>query len=305
MRLTGVVPTPPGRRAAVTIWTVSRPLSDMTRPRGTRLAAPTAGLLAVAVALAIAELAGGILPGGQSPLAVVADRIFALMLSAVMGLAIDLLGTANRPVLLLGMLGVSAAAGVSIGLWAARWRWAAPLGLIPFVLLGAAAGIADPLLPPAAAVAAPLVGALAGLVILWRFPGIAAAGRGDPSEPGDEVALPDPTAPPTPSRRDVPRHRASLAAGPVAVAGVAWAGERGIDRVEVSVDDRAWEQAELADELASSTWRQWRLRWDAEPGEHALRVRATDHTGQTQTDRVSPPDPDGATGHHTISISIA
>jgi DMSO/TMAO reductase YedYZ molybdopterin-dependent catalytic subunit len=416
-------------------------------------------------------------------------------------------------------------------------------------LLGTAAGIADPLLPTETAVAAPLVGALAGLVVLWRFPGTAAAGRSDPSEPGDEVALPDPTAPPTPSRRDVlvwagpvagaavvfavtgrtlqsraapgsrpsevtlpappdplppvpaaaaldvegisplltpnddfyridtafrvpridpdthvvritglvdqpytlsydelleladteadvtltcvsnevggdlignarwlgvplqrvleragvqpgatqvvgravdgwtagfplevldgrpaliavgmngeplpvdhgfpvrlviaglygyvsdtkwlaeielttfdaynaywvqrgwaregpirtqcridvPRHRASLAAGPVAIAGVAWAGERGIDRVEVSVDDRAWEPAELADELASTSWRQWRLRWDAEPGGHTLRVRATDGTGQTQTGRVSPPAPDGATGHHTIRISV-
>jgi DMSO/TMAO reductase YedYZ molybdopterin-dependent catalytic subunit len=108
----------------------------------------------------------------------------------------------------------------------------------------------------------------------------------------------------TQSRIDVPRHRASLATGPVAVAGVAWAGERGIEQVEVSVDERAWEQAELADELASSTWRQWRLRWDAEPGEHTLRVRATDGTGETQTDRVSPPAPDGATGHHTIRINV-
>jgi hypothetical protein len=53
----------------------------------------------------------------------------------------------------------------------------------------------------------------------------------------------------TQSRIDVPRHQTSLASAPVAVAGVAWAGERGIQRVEVSVDDRAWEQAELADEL--------------------------------------------------------
>jgi hypothetical protein len=109
----------------------------------------------------------------------------------------------------------------------------------------------------------------------------------------------------TQSRIDVPQHQTSVVAGSVPVAGVAWAGERGIDRVEVSVDDHAWEQAELADELASTTWRQWRLTWDAEPGEHALRVRATDGTGETQTDRVSQPAPDGATGHHTIRISVA
>jgi hypothetical protein len=59
-----------------------------------------------------------------------------------------------------------------------------------------------------------------------------------------------------------------------------------------------------ADELASTTRRQWRPTWDAAPGGHTLRVRASDGGCQTQNDRVSPPAPDGATGHHTIRISV-
>jgi DMSO/TMAO reductase YedYZ molybdopterin-dependent catalytic subunit len=511
-----------------------------------RLAAPLAGVLAVALALATAELVAGALPGRHSPLAAVADRIIALTPAAVVGAAIDLLGPANRLALLLGMMVVAAAAGALIGVWAARWRWAAPVCLAPFTLLGAAAGIADPLLPTTTAVVAPLAGALAGVVVLWRFPGTAAPATATPTT---GTALGDPAAPPVPSRRDVlvwgasaagtalafavtgrvlqtravrgdlpgdlalpapaeplpppparasldvegisplitpnddffridtafrlpridpdthvvrvtgmvdrpyalsyadllemsdteadvtltcvsnevggdlignarwlgvpldrlleragvqlganqvvgravdgwtagfplevldgrpalvavgmngeplpvkhgfpvrlviaglygyvsdtkwlaeielttfdaydaywvrrgwaqqgpiktqsridvPRARGSVSAGPVMVAGVAWAGERGIATVEVSIDDGPWQGAELADELAATTWRQWRLAWDADPGDHTLRVRATDGAGKTQTDVVSPPAPDGATGHHTIRMSV-
>jgi hypothetical protein len=33
-------------------------------------------------------------------------------------------------------------------------------------------------------------------------------------------------------------------------------------------------------------------------------VRATDHTGATQTSDVAEPAPDGATGWHTISVDV-
>jgi DMSO/TMAO reductase YedYZ molybdopterin-dependent catalytic subunit len=107
----------------------------------------------------------------------------------------------------------------------------------------------------------------------------------------------------TQSRIDVPRANARLAAGSVPVAGVAWAGERAISRVEVAVDD-VWRPAELAEPLADTTWRQWRYQWAAGPGEHTLRVRATDGEGHTQTAAVTPPAPDGATGHHTITVHV-
>jgi DMSO/TMAO reductase YedYZ molybdopterin-dependent catalytic subunit len=60
----------------------------------------------------------------------------------------------------------------------------------------------------------------------------------------------------TQSRIDVPRSGATVPAGRVAVAGVAWAQTRGITRVEVQVDDGEWREARLADELSVDSWRQ-------------------------------------------------
>jgi DMSO/TMAO reductase YedYZ molybdopterin-dependent catalytic subunit len=108
----------------------------------------------------------------------------------------------------------------------------------------------------------------------------------------------------TQSRIDLPRPGRPLDAGPTVIAGVAWAPTRGVERVEVSVDDGPWLRAELADELADTTWRQWRVHWDARPGTHRLRVRATDGTGVTQTSRLTPPAPDGATGWHTVTVRV-
>lgn len=108
----------------------------------------------------------------------------------------------------------------------------------------------------------------------------------------------------TQSRIDVPSDGASVDPGTVAVAGVAWSDERGVSAVEVSVDDGPWEAAELGDELASTTWRQWLYRWEATAGNHVLRVRASDADGEPQTADVAPPAPDGATGHHTIRVSV-
>jgi DMSO/TMAO reductase YedYZ molybdopterin-dependent catalytic subunit len=95
-----------------------------------------------------------------------------------------------------------------------------------------------------------------------------------------------------------------VGAGPVMVAGVAWAPTRGISRVELQVDDEEWRDAELAEPLSASTWRQWRFSWQATPGTHRLRVRATDGHGETQTADASPPEPDGATGYHTVRVQV-
>ncbi len=109
----------------------------------------------------------------------------------------------------------------------------------------------------------------------------------------------------TQSRIDVPRHRAELAAGPVVVAGVAWAPDRGVSAVEVSVDGRAFQAAALSNPISDATWVQWRFDWDAKPGDHELTVRAIDGTGEPQTSDRSRPAPDGARGHHTIQVTVA
>jgi DMSO/TMAO reductase YedYZ molybdopterin-dependent catalytic subunit len=108
----------------------------------------------------------------------------------------------------------------------------------------------------------------------------------------------------TESRIDVPRDGAQVKAGKVAVAGVAWAQHRGIRAVEVSVDGGPWQPARLGAEASIDTWRQWVFAWDAPAGDHRLSVRATDRTGAVQTQQVSPPAPDGATGWHTIQVNV-
>ncbi|QLQ37796.1 molybdopterin-dependent oxidoreductase [Micromonospora robiginosa] len=109
----------------------------------------------------------------------------------------------------------------------------------------------------------------------------------------------------TQSRIDTPRARSRPAAGPVTVAGVAWAQHRGIRRVEVRVDGGPWREATLAPAVSSDTWVQWSWRWDATPGEHRLQVRATDAAGETQPEQRSPVAPDGATGWHTVTVTVA
>ena len=62
--------------------------------------------------------------------------------------------------------------------------------------------------------------------------------------------------------------------------------------------------AKLSTPIAKATWVQWRYDWDATSGSHSIAVRATDGTGEVQTDSHSAPAPDGARGHHTIAVSV-
>lgn len=109
----------------------------------------------------------------------------------------------------------------------------------------------------------------------------------------------------TASRIDVPGSFAQLAAGSTTVAGVAWAQHRGVAAVEVRVDDGPWAEARLADEASVDTWRQWVWQWDATPGRHTLRVRATDGDGVVQTEDNAPPFPEGSSGWHSVSVEVS
>jgi DMSO/TMAO reductase YedYZ molybdopterin-dependent catalytic subunit len=108
----------------------------------------------------------------------------------------------------------------------------------------------------------------------------------------------------TMSRIEVPGPATELRAGRVAVGGTAWAQHRGVEAVEVRVDNGPWQLATLADEASVDTWRQWSFAWDAEPGGHTLFVRATDATGEVQTEVEAPPVPDGATGLHSTTVTV-
>ncbi len=107
----------------------------------------------------------------------------------------------------------------------------------------------------------------------------------------------------TESRIDVPKRRSTVPAGQVTIAGVAWAQHVGIAGVEVAVDG-VWNEAKLPAQDTIDTWRQWYYAWDATPGLHVLQVRATDQTGYTQTAVVQKTEPNGATGYHTIRVTV-
>ncbi|MFE7517468.1 molybdopterin-dependent oxidoreductase [Streptomyces sp. NPDC057540] len=108
----------------------------------------------------------------------------------------------------------------------------------------------------------------------------------------------------TQARIDTPKPFARPAAGTVTVAGVAWAQHRGITRVEIRVDDGPWQDADLAAQDTVDTWRQWSHRWTATPGGHTITVRATDGTGQVQTERRTRTIPDGASGRHSVFVTV-
>ena len=86
--------------------------------------------------------------------------------------------------------------------------------------------------------------------------------------------------------------------------GMAYAGDRGILKVEVSTDGgTSWKSAELKDPLSQYTWVLWATRLDLKGNKsnHNVYVRATDKTGRVQTAQISDPFPNGATGYYILS----
>ena len=91
----------------------------------------------------------------------------------------------------------------------------------------------------------------------------------------------------------------------VPVAGIAFAGDRGIAKVEVSTDGGVtWKSASIKNPLSKYTWILWTAGFTpvTAQGNYKIVVRATDKTGKIQTAEVRPPFPDGATGYHMINI---
>ncbi len=108
----------------------------------------------------------------------------------------------------------------------------------------------------------------------------------------------------TMARVEVPKSFAKVPAGRVAIGGTAWAQTRGITKVEIQIDNNPWAEAVLSAEASLITWRQWSFDWDATPGPHYIKVRATDGTGEVQTDRRADPVPDGASGWQSVMVTV-
>ena len=109
----------------------------------------------------------------------------------------------------------------------------------------------------------------------------------------------------TECRIDVPNGNGPVKPGTTPVAGVAWAQHKGIAAVEVRADNGPWQAARLAAVPDIDCWRQFVWDWDATPGTHLLEARATDATGYTQTALQVPPEPNGASGYPSVSVSVS
>ncbi len=109
------------------------------------------------------------------------------------------------------------------------------------------------------------------------------------------------------SRIDAPDFDRPLPPGaPVRLRGVAFGGDRGIARVEVSADDgRSWREARLDYPGTRLSWALWSFEWRPPgPGEYRLAVRATDGTGALQTAEERGIVPRGATGYHRVTARV-
>lgn len=94
--------------------------------------------------------------------------------------------------------------------------------------------------------------------------------------------------------------------GSVLLGGVAFTGDRGISKVEVSVDGgNTWQAAVLKPPISNLTWTLWVYDWHpTAAGHYDVYARATDGTGVTQTSQVTQPFPNCATGYVTIPVDV-
>ena len=115
----------------------------------------------------------------------------------------------------------------------------------------------------------------------------------------------DPAPVRTMSRIDVPGAGA-LDMKKHTIAGIAFAGDRSISKVEVSTDGgQTWNEAYLKPPLSGTSWAVWGYDWTPPaPGKYKVAVRAADGGGKLQEGRWTEPYPNGATGYHTVTYTV-
>jgi DMSO/TMAO reductase YedYZ molybdopterin-dependent catalytic subunit len=111
----------------------------------------------------------------------------------------------------------------------------------------------------------------------------------------------------TGTRIDIPARTLRWNGGEVTIAGIAFAGSRGITKVEISFDGaRTWQTAKLEAAAGPLTWRRWSLQWTpANTGTTTIQARATDGRGDTETPVSRQPFPNGATGYHQLQVNVS
>ena len=114
---------------------------------------------------------------------------------------------------------------------------------------------------------------------------------------------------PTRSRIDVPENWSSFSlgklSGPIEVKGVAYGGDRGVSRVELSFDGQTWNDAEIYYSGGKLGWSLWRTQWTpATAGDYMVVVRATDGEGRVQEWKSDRSPFSGVAGLHYITVEI-
>ena len=90
----------------------------------------------------------------------------------------------------------------------------------------------------------------------------------------------------------------------IPIGGIAFAGDRGISKVEVRVDDGQWREARLRAPLSETTWVVWRYEWPFAEGKHTFEVRCSEGDGTLQIEEERGNRPSGATGLHSRKTKI-
>jgi DMSO/TMAO reductase YedYZ molybdopterin-dependent catalytic subunit len=92
----------------------------------------------------------------------------------------------------------------------------------------------------------------------------------------------------------------------IEIGGIAFAGNRGIERVEISVDGGiSWNPAKLNPPLSTDSWVLWTWQWiPILTGQYTIIARATDGTGQVQASQMQGTVPNGATGYHSVKVQV-
>ncbi len=108
------------------------------------------------------------------------------------------------------------------------------------------------------------------------------------------------------SRIDSPGHYQALQGQAQRLRGIAFGGPETIQEVQLSFDqEKTWVSADLETPLSPYTWVIWNYEWVApKAGKHMVFVRAIDAKGKVQTSEMTRPQPDGATGLHSIILDV-
>ena len=91
----------------------------------------------------------------------------------------------------------------------------------------------------------------------------------------------------------------------IPIGGIAYAGVRGISKVEIEVFNTGqWYEAQLRKPLSEASWVIWRVEWPFEEGNHEFQVRCVEADGAPQLEEFNPPRPSGSTGLHHKSETV-